>query len=515
MADPRGSSVEQATPSASREESADRAFNTIDDSPTEIRGAPRDSDAGPVSIRLEPQPSPAVRRTYSPMGLPSTTLQREPPEAPAELVLGATLDHFELLDCIGVGGMGRVFRARDNLLDRLVALKVLSPDVGADPEMKREIRRRFEQEAKSAARLDDPHFARVYYFGQDKGLQYIAMEYVEGENLRRMIDRNGRLDFGVAVNLSLQIARGLVHAAACGVVHRDVKPSNIIITPGGLAKLVDMGLARNSFQSGPEGELTQAGVTLGTFDYISPEQAHDPRNVDVRSDIYSLGCTLFHALTGRPPFPDGTAMQKLLHHRFDAPPDPRRFVPDLPELVVLVVRKMMAKDPKQRYQTPGDLIHDLRALCRLLDVPLPDEDGYTNEATAAAGFWETHLYWMAPTAVLLTALAVVALVDRDVAPVLPPLPSVKPPTAAPPRATDAAAPRTAAVGEPPPRSTVVETPTEVMVGEGDDLRQAIADAPTGSTLTLTGSNYAVAPTFGDAEQPIGLTIAHKELEIRG
>ncbi len=152
------------------------------------------------------------------------------------------------------------------------------------------------------------------------------------------------------INVGVQIAQGLAHAASCGVVHRDIKPSNIILTPDGTAKLVDMGLARNFFQqSSPASELTQAGVTLGTFDYISPEQALDPRDADVRSDIYSLGCTLYHAITGQPPFSKGSALQKILQHQNDSVPDPRRWVPDLPESIVSVLNKMLAKDPKDRY----------------------------------------------------------------------------------------------------------------------------------------------------------------------
>ncbi len=135
---------------------------------------------------------------------------------------------------------------------------------------------------------------------------------------------------GDAINYTLQIANALVHATERGVVHRDIKPSNIIVTPQGRAKLVDMGLARR-FERGAGHGLTQSGMTLGTFDYISPEQARDPRDVDVRSDLYSLGCTLFHMLSGRPPFPDGTVLQKLLQHQEEPPPDIRKLNPPVPD----------------------------------------------------------------------------------------------------------------------------------------------------------------------------------------
>src|SRR5205085_10082929 len=148
----------------------------------------------------------------------------------------------------------------------------------------------------------------------------------------------------------LQIATGLAHAASRGVVHRDIKPSNIIITPSGRAKLVDMGLAR-SLGTLDKRQLTQSGVTLGTFDYISPEQALEPRDADVRSDIYSLGCTFYHMLHGQPPVPEGTAARKLQHHQHVKPTDPRELVGGLPDAVVAVLGRMMAKRPQDRYQT--------------------------------------------------------------------------------------------------------------------------------------------------------------------
>ena len=185
-----------------------------------------------------------------------------------------------------------------------------------------------------------------------------------------------------AVHYMLQVATGLAHAAARGVVHRDIKPSNIIITPTGRAKLVDMGLAR-SLAPHDDGQLTQSGVTLGTFDYISPEQALEPRDADVRSDIYSLGCTFYHMLTGQPPVPEGTAAKKLHHHQHVAPIDPRQLNPDIPDDVAAILHRMMAKDPKDRYQRPEHLVQHLIQVAQKLggaempegvffvDAPLP------------------------------------------------------------------------------------------------------------------------------------------------
>jgi serine/threonine protein kinase len=283
---------------------------------------------------------------------------------------GRRLAHFELIEPIGVGGMAAVIRARDTQLDRLVALKILPPEMAADPENVR----RFHQEARSAARLDHENIARVFFCGEDQRLHFIAFEFVEGENLRTILEKRGRLPVGEALHYMLQVAAGLAHAARRGVVHRDIKPSNIIITPNGRAKLVDMGLARSLDPRQDQG-LTQSGVTLGTFDYISPEQALEPRDADVRSDIYSLGCTFYHMLTGQPPVPEGTAAKKLHHHQHVKPPDPRQFVPDLPDEVAIILDRMMAKNPKDRYQTPEHLVHHLYLAARKLGAAAEVPEG--------------------------------------------------------------------------------------------------------------------------------------------
>ncbi|HET6324101.1 MAG TPA: protein kinase [Planctomycetaceae bacterium] len=320
--------------------------------------------------------------------------------------VGCRLGHFRIEATIGAGGMGAVFRAVDERLDRVVALKVLSPSLSRDSGSIQ----RFLNEARAAARLDHDNIARVFYIGEDRGLNFIAHEFVTGRTIRDIIRDHGALDPREAVNYALQLATALRHTAAAGVVHRDIKPSNIIITPRGRAKLVDLGLAKK-VASESFGDLTIAGTTLGTFDYISPEQAKDPRNVDVRSDIYSLGCTLYHMLAGGPPYPEGTVLQKLLDHQAKGVPDPASKNPRVPPRLSAVVRRMMAPDPRERYATPDELILELLPIGAEMGLRGVNPEGlvWTSHAPQQRSFIERNVVWIAGIAVL----ALIAfLVDR-------------------------------------------------------------------------------------------------------
>jgi serine/threonine protein kinase len=319
---------------------------------------------------------------------------------------GERLGHFELLQYVGGGGMGKVFRALDTRLARSVALKILSPEHAADSETVL----RFQNEAQSAARLDHENIARVYYVGEDRGLHYIVFEFIEGVNVRDLVERKGPLPLAEAVSYTLQVAEALGHAAERNVVHRDIKPSNLLITPAGQAKLIDMGLARLREVDPAAADLTASGVTLGTFDYISPEQARDPRNTDVRSDIYSLGCTFFFMLAGRPPFLGGTMLQKLLQHQVDQPPDLRQFRPDLPEEVDRIVRKMLAKDPRRRYSSPMELFSNLLGVARAsgLRPAAPGGRMWTIPMARVLPSYYRHLPWVVS---LLTLVAIVIALD--------------------------------------------------------------------------------------------------------
>ncbi len=321
----------------------------------------------------------------------------------SENIGGVKIGHFTLERRIGFGGMGSVFLAWDDRLHRRVAVKVLSPSQAGEVTAVQ----RFQNEARAAAQLDHENIARVFYYGEEQGLHYIAYEFVTGQNLRDIIQSRGRLEPADAVNLTIQLAGALNHTSTVGVVHRDIKPSNIILTPNGRAKLVDLGLARQESLPASQ-ELTVAGTTLGTFDYISPEQARDPRNVDVRSDIYSLGCTLYHSLTGEPPYPEGTVLQKLLEHQANDPPDPARKNRRVPPALSAVVRKMMASDPRRRYSTPDELIRDLLVVARQLGLRATSREGVIYRAEPRTDeFWRQNAGWIATTlALMLLVLAV-------------------------------------------------------------------------------------------------------------
>ncbi|MDR0706208.1 MAG: serine/threonine protein kinase [Planctomycetaceae bacterium] len=324
---------------------------------------------------------------------------------------GTMLGHFVINSFIGGGGMGRVYLATDTALDRKVAVKVLprqrANDLGTAA--------RFMNEAKSAARLNHEHIAQVYFAGEQSGIPYIAFEYVEGTNVRSMVDDYDAFPLPQALNYLIQISHALAHAANHGVVHRDVKPSNILITREGRVKLIDMGLARLLDPPESQEDLTASGVTLGTFDYISPEQARDPRSADIRSDIYSLGCTFFFMLSGRPPFPEGTVLQKLLQHQGDEPPDIRAFQPNIPTEVALLIQKMMAKDPRQRFQTPAALIESLVNVAKILGLQPtgPGKLVWVMTPPSRTSLLLKHLPWLAAVTCLVVTVFLLSLYSSE------------------------------------------------------------------------------------------------------
>ena len=347
----------------------------------------------------------------------------QPPPSGIHLSPGMMLGHFTVTKFIGGGGMGRVYLGFDKSLDRKVAIKVLQRQRAQDQFSVA----RFMNEARSAARLNHEHIAQVYFAGQQDEIPFIAFEFVEGTNIRTIVERRGPFPLSQAITYLIQISHALDHAAVHGVIHRDVKPSNILITKEGRAKLIDMGLARLLKPTDPGDDLTASGVTLGTFDYISPEQARDPRNADIRSDIYSLGCTLFFMLTGRPPFHEGTVLQKLLQHQGDEPPDIRSFIPGAPPEVAHILQKMMAKDPRQRYQTPALLLKELTGIAGKLGLRPsgPGKAVWTMRSDLKHPSILSHVPWVSGIILFLAAFVVLNLYwpkgDIQPPPIPPPL----------------------------------------------------------------------------------------------
>jgi serine/threonine-protein kinase len=275
---------------------------------------------------------------------------------PPEMTVNTIVGRYQVGEKIGAGGMGTVYRARHLDLARDVALKVLPPELVARPEMLE----RFRQEARHAAKLRHEHIVTLYEIGQEKDVHFLAMEYVPGFNLHEYIDRKGKLDPEEARRLITQGTQALKLAHKQGIVHRDIKPSNFLLTVKDgkqFVKLADFGLARTANEE--EFKLTRPGTTVGSVDYISPEQARDSRSADVRSDIYSLGCTLYHMLAGRPPFYEGDMTARLLKHVESPPPDIRELNPKVTPGLANIVERMLAKKPAERYQTPQELLKDL------------------------------------------------------------------------------------------------------------------------------------------------------------
>ncbi|QDV27893.1 serine/threonine protein kinase [Aureliella helgolandensis] len=333
-----------------------------------------------------------------PVASPAEFYRSMPLAELAAMLEGRQLDHFAVDQMIGGGGMGAVFRGRDLRLDRVVAIKVI-PASKRDPETLR----RFRLEAQAAARLDHPNIARVFYVGEAEQWNYIVFEFIDGVNIRDLVELEGPLGVDDAVYYTRQVAEALQHAHQRDVVHRDIKPSNVLVTANGHIKVVDMGLARDTSLDKSTADATASGVTLGTFDYISPEQARNPRDADVRSDLYSLGCTLFFLLTGHPPFPEGTALQKLLNHGSQPPPDPRAWREDLSDQLYEITMKLMAKRPADRYQKPVDLINDLVLLAEIEELPRSQTPGtfLVSPSIAQRTLLEANLPWMVALAFLL------------------------------------------------------------------------------------------------------------------
>jgi tRNA A-37 threonylcarbamoyl transferase component Bud32 len=276
-----------------------------------------------------------------------------PPSAAPDLT-GQVLGDFQILRPLGQGGMGTVYLAEQVSLKRKVALKTLRPDLAANPTALQ----RFEAEAHAVARATHANIVQVYAIDKSKGVHFMALEYVEGRNLREFVTRKGSPEVLLALSIMRQVASALQRASELGIVHRDIKPENILLTKKGEVKVADFGLSRVREGDRPPLNLTQSGVTMGTPLYMSPEQVQG-QPIDARTDIYSFGVTCYHMLTGEPPFRGQSPFEVALHHVNTQPVPLGSVRPDLPPELCAIVHKMMAKDPNERYQSGGDLLKDL------------------------------------------------------------------------------------------------------------------------------------------------------------
>ena len=274
---------------------------------------------------------------------------------------GFRLGPYRILRPLGQGGMSKVFLAEHEMMHRRSAIKVLPSKYQEDADLLN----RFLLEARAVAALDHPNIVRAYDFNKDvrtgKEIHYLVMEYVEGSDLRRMVEEQGPLDCRKAADFISQAAEGLAHAHAAGFVHRDIKPANLLVDPHGVLKILDLGLATFTFEA--EQTLNPAEgaqSAVGTADYVSPEQVVDSRNVDGRADIYSLGLTFYYLLTGHRPFSKPTIMEVLMAHRTEKPEPISKSRPDVPLDLEAIIDKMTAKSPQQRYQTAKEVAEKLR-----------------------------------------------------------------------------------------------------------------------------------------------------------
>jgi serine/threonine-protein kinase len=301
-----------------------------------------------------------------------------------DLVIGP----YIVLDQLGCGGVSEVFKAWETLRGRVVALKVLRQNLTSEEEALRQ----FQRELETVPRLCHPNVIKTYDANRVGNMHYFAMEFVEGVDLAKYVRDTGPLPVDQACDYIRQVAQGLQHAHQLGLVHRDIKPANLFLinpprlvleskSPTGrvgepIVKVLDWGLARMATASAVDSAAAadierEKGALIGTADYIAPEQAHDATVVDIRGDIYSLGCTFYYLLTGKPPFAGTSLMQKLLQHREAPVPKVRDLRPDVPDEVCEMIQKMMAKDPEDRYQIPLLVVAPLRKYCTGSSVASP------------------------------------------------------------------------------------------------------------------------------------------------
>lgn len=279
-----------------------------------------------------------------------------------------TIGKYKVLERLGSGAVSNVFLCEHQFMRNRVAVKVLFTTKADNPG----ILQRFYREARAAAALDHPNIVHAYDIDHEDNLHFLVMEYVEGTNLGKIVSKYGPMDTLRAVHYIRQAAQGLQHAHENGLIHRDIKPANILVDRHGVVRILDMGLAR--FFEDETNVLTQKENVLGTADYLAPEQAVDSHRVDIRADIYSLGATFYHILTGRPPFDEGSLARKLIMLQTKEPTPIRKLRPSIPAEIQAIVEKMMAKDREKRYQTPAEVVEALEPWTQEAIAPPPEEE---------------------------------------------------------------------------------------------------------------------------------------------
>ena len=367
-----------------------------------------------------------------------------------------------LLHLLGVGGMGAVWKAHHLALDIPVALKLMLPLEVLGPSAGERLLR----EARAAAKLRHPNIVGVFNVGEDAGVHFLVMEFVEGKSLQKLLDEQGALPVAQALTIAAQLLDALELTFAHRIVHRDIKPDNILIDRQGVAKLADLGLAK---QLGSELNLTQTGMVMGSPYYIAPEQASDTKNAGPLVDIYSLGCVLFHMVAGAPPFGGTTHLEVILKHVRDPIPHLPRIPPAVPASLDPIIAKMMAKEPKDRFQTPSEIRQALQPLLQpeaVRQSNVPDRRGWRLLKFIGPGLLlvglGTSLYWCSrhnPTPVTTPAATASAGVQEN------------------PVATKAARPEPVAVKpQHRPRRTSVEPSASWAPRESPRVRGSLSDA---------------------------------------